>query len=110
RVNHGVLTMERQQHEKKTYTFRNEDTAPRTVIVEHPIHARYELRSEAKPAESTAGWMRFRVTVDPKQSAALLVDEARPIVSTVEVANMDLKQVAVFVRDRVIDKDLEAGI
>jgi hypothetical protein len=110
RVNHGVLSMERQQHEKKTYTFRNEDTAPRSVIVEHPVRAGYELRSEAKPTESTAAWMRFRVSVEPKQSATLVVDEARPIVSTAEVVNMDLKEVGIFVRDRVIDKDLEAAI
>src|SRR5205823_2981807 len=75
RVSEGVMTHESEIREKKTYTFRNEDGAARTVVVEHPARAGYELRSETEPAESTAGWMRFRVTVEPKQTSSLVVEE-----------------------------------
>ena len=37
RINRGTMIQESEIREKKTYTFRNEDTAPRTVIVEHPV-------------------------------------------------------------------------
>jgi hypothetical protein len=61
RVNKGVLIQQSEMLESKTYTFRNEDTAPRTVIVEHPVRVGYSLRGEIKPEETTAQWMRFRL-------------------------------------------------
>ena len=61
RVSNGVMTHVSEMRERKTYTFRNEDTSPRTVIVEHPARAGFELKSETRPAETTAGWMRFRL-------------------------------------------------
>jgi hypothetical protein len=34
RIHRGTMIQESEIREKKTYTFRNEDTSPRTVIVE----------------------------------------------------------------------------
>ena len=73
RVADGVLAHQSEVRERKTYTFRNEDTAARTVIVEHPVRSGYQLRGDVRPFETTAGWMRFRVPVEPKQSAALVL-------------------------------------
>src|SRR6202044_4018006 len=78
-VGQGVMKQTREVREKKTYTFRNEDSSPRTVIVEHPVRSRYELRGAAQPAETTAAWMRFRLDVGPKQTESLGIEEARPI-------------------------------
>ena len=64
---------------KKIYTFRNEDSTSRTVIVEHPARAGYELRGDAQPDETTAAWMRFRLHVEPKQTSDLIVEESRPV-------------------------------
>ena len=77
-VIHGVMTHESELREKKTYTFRNEDSSPRTVIVEHPVRAGYELRSEVQPVETSAGWMRFRVASSPSRRRRSVVEEARP--------------------------------
>ena len=76
-VDKGLMTQARELREKKTYTFRNEDTSPRMAIVEHPVRVGYQLRSDAKPSETTADWMRFRLPVPSKQSAVLVVEEGR---------------------------------
>jgi hypothetical protein len=55
-ISRGVMTHETEIREKKTYTFRNEDSAPRTLIVEHPVRPGYEMRSENHPVETSAGW------------------------------------------------------
>ncbi len=44
RIANGVLTQTSEIREKKTYTFRNEDSAARTVIVEHPVRVGYTLQ------------------------------------------------------------------
>jgi hypothetical protein len=96
--------------ESKTYTFRNEDTAPRTVIVEHPVRAGYSLRGEIKPEETTAQWMRFRVEVGPKQTATLKVEEARALEASFQISQLGRDQVALFVKERSISPAVEEGL
>jgi hypothetical protein len=109
-VTHGMLTQRSEIREKKTYTFRNEDSEPRQVIVEHPVRAGYELRGDARPVETTAGWMRFRVQAEPKQTATLVVEEARSLDSSFLVTNLDAARLEVFVREKSIDQTLEEAL
>ncbi|MBI3281940.1 MAG: hypothetical protein HYZ57_19110, partial [Acidobacteria bacterium] len=53
RIAKGTITLENEVRETKTYTLRNEDSSPRTVIVEHPVRPglRAEKRSEARRIE-----------------------------------------------------------
>jgi hypothetical protein len=110
RINRGTMIQESEVREKKTYTFRNEDTAPRVVIVEHPVRAGYQLCSDVQPAESTAAWRRFRVPVESKQTKSLVVEEARREQTTFAVTNITSDQVALFVREKSIDKTVEEAL
>jgi hypothetical protein len=110
RIAQGVMTQTSETRERKTYTFRNEDSAPRMLLVEHPVRQGYTLRSEPKPAETTADWMRFRVQVDPKQTATLVVEEARPILQTYQLTNLDSRQVELFIRQQSINKAVEDAL
>jgi hypothetical protein len=107
RVSQGVMTHVSEVRERKTYTFRNEDSAPRTVIVEHPARVGYELKSETRPAETTAGWMRFRLPLAPKQTASLAVEEARPVAATYTLSNLQSERVALFLKEKSINKAVE---
>jgi len=109
-VSQGVMKQTSELREKKTYTFRNEDATARTVIVEHPVRRSYELRGDSRPDETTADWMRFRLHVDPKQTATLVVEEARPVETTYQLTNVDTQQVELFVRQRSIDKTVEDAL
>jgi hypothetical protein len=110
RILKGVMTQESEMRECKTYTFRNEDTAARSVVVEHPVRPGYQLRGSAQPIETTAAWLRFRIAVEPKQTASLQIDEARPLVNTYELTNLDTNQVELFVRQGSINKTIEQSL
>jgi hypothetical protein len=109
-INKGAMAQESEVREKKTYTFRNEDSTPRMVIVEHPARAGYELRGDAKPVETSAGWQRFRVSVPSKETVSLVVDEARLLRETYVLSNIEASQVEVFVSQKSIDKTVEAAL
>jgi hypothetical protein len=109
-ISQGVMKQTSELRERKTYTFRNEDATARTVIVEHPVRRSYELRGDSRPDETTADWMRFRLHVDPKQTATLVVEEARPVETTYQLTNIDTQQVELFVRQRSIDKTVEDAL
>ncbi len=110
RVHRGVMTHESEIRETKTYTFRNEDSSPRTVIVEHPVRSGYELRSKVQPIETTAAWMRFRLEVGAKQTAALVVEEARRMLASYTILNIDSKAIATFVQQQSIDKSVAEAL
>jgi hypothetical protein len=110
RISRGVMTQENEVRESKTYTFRNEDASPRTVIVEHPARQGYELRGSARPVEATAGWMRFRVPVEPKQTASLVIEEARPLQTTYAITNVSSDQVDLFVQQGSVNKAVEDAL
>jgi hypothetical protein len=110
RVHRGVMTHESEAREKKTYTFRNEDSSPRTVVVEHPVRSGYQLRSTAQPIETTAAWMRFRLEVGAKQTAALVVEEARPVLASYTISDINDKLIATFVQQRSVDKSVEEAL
>jgi carboxypeptidase family protein len=110
RVIRGMMTHESEVRETKTYTFRNEDSSPRTVIVEHPVRSGYVLRGTAKPTETTAAWMRFRLEVGAKQTAVLVVEEARPAMANYSISNIDGKLIATFVQQGSIDKSVEEAL
>jgi hypothetical protein len=110
RVDRGVMTMQSEVREMRTYTFRNEDSSPRAVIVEHPHRNGYELRGAIQPIETTSAWMRFRLQVDPKQSASLVVNEARPVSATYQITNITSDQIGLFVKQQSIDKTIEAAL
>jgi hypothetical protein len=110
RFNRGTMIQESEVREKKTYTFRNEDTAARTVIVEHPVRQGYQLCSDIQPAETTAAWKRFRVPVESKQTTSLIVEEARREQTSFAVTNISSDQVALFVREKSIDKTVEGAL
>jgi hypothetical protein len=109
-INRGVMVQESEVREKKIYTFRNQDTGPRTVIVEHPVRLGYQLCSDVQPVETTAAWKRFRLPVDSKETKSLVVEEARREQTTFSVTNITSEQVAVFVREKSINKTVEDAL
>jgi hypothetical protein len=106
----GVMSHESELRERKTYTFRNEDTTPRQVIVEHPMRIGFDLRSEVQPVETTAAWKRFALPVAAKQTAALVIEEARTEQTSYELSNITDDQVALFVREKSIDPKIEEAL
>ena len=72
-IGHGVMIRMGEEREKKTYTVRNEDAAPRTLIIEYPLRAGWNLSKDTlQPEETTASAYRFRVAIGAKA-----IDHAR---------------------------------
>jgi hypothetical protein len=59
----GVVIQESEQRATWTYTARNEDAAPTTLVIEHRIRPGWKFAAGSTPAESTPDAHRFRVVV-----------------------------------------------
>ncbi|MDA2913781.1 hypothetical protein MYX77_07465 [Acidobacteriia bacterium AH_259_A11_L15] len=109
-IHRGVLRFHRRVVEKKTYTVRNNDAKPRSVILEHPVRAGWELIDTAEPVESSASFHRFRVEVKPKQTVEFAVREENPQQTTYALTNITPEQITLWVRQKAIDREIEQAL
>jgi hypothetical protein len=111
RIEHGVMIRTSELREKKTYTVRNEDTSPRTLIVEHPARIGWNLSPDSpKPEETSMGSYRFRVSVAPKQTATLEINESSPLETRFELNNVTDDQLALMVREGSVNPSIENAL
>jgi hypothetical protein len=110
RIARGVMIMQREFREKRTYTVRNEDSKARTVVIEHPNRAGWKLVSAAKPDETAPNAYRFRVQVSPKATASLTIEELRAMDTSYQVTNFTDDQLAMFARQRALTPDVEQAL
>jgi hypothetical protein len=111
KISRGVMIRTSELREKKTYTVRNEDNSPRILIVEHPARIGWNLSSDSpKPEETSLGAYRFRVSVAPKQTATLEINESRPLETRFELSDIDNDQLALMVREGSVNPAIEQGL
>src|SRR6266849_2784280 len=74
RIYRGTMTTTSEEREKKTYIVRNEDTTPRTLVIEHPARPEWKLAEDGpNPEEKALGLYRFRMSVEPKKTERLVI-------------------------------------
>ncbi len=109
-ISHGLMTQSTQEREENTYTIRNRDTASRTVVIEHPARPGWKLTDDEKPAESSASFHRFRLTVDSKKTETLLVKEYRPITNSYQLSNVTDDQIKFFLAAKMINPEIDRAL
>ncbi|HWR34711.1 MAG TPA: DUF4139 domain-containing protein [Clostridia bacterium] len=110
RIAKGIMRMTREQRETRKYTVRNSDKDARSLVVEHPARNGWKFADGVKPEESSENLHRFRVALEPNTTATLNVEEFRPEDVTYYVSNIDDNLVAMFVRDRTINPQVEQAL
>jgi hypothetical protein len=90
RIAKGVMLFTREQHETRRYTIHNADKAPRQVVIEHPARENWKLVGDAaKPEETSASFLRFRINVAPSATEHFTIEEQHPDVQRYELSNVD---------------------
>ena len=109
-LNRGVITQTTEEQQSRTYTARNEDSEARVLIIEHPVRAGWTLGGTAKPVETTAAWYRFRLTIEPRTTATLKIEETHPLLTQVGVSTVTDDHVALWIRAKAISPALETAL
>jgi hypothetical protein len=109
-IAHGTMTQSTQERQENTYTIRNRNTSTRTLVIEHPARPGWKLTDDEKPVESSASFYRFRLTLEPKKTASLLVKEYRPITNSYALTNVNDNQIKFFLDQKMINPDVEKAL
>ncbi len=97
----GILTARAAAIETRTYTIRNVDQKPKTLIVEHPVRPAYRLL-DRKPTETTANAYRFEVKLAPGATEKFPVTEERVYDNTISIANLTPDVLATYIRNKAL--------
>jgi hypothetical protein len=99
RIAKGVMVLTREQREIRKYTIHNADKTPRQLVIEHPARQAWTLVEGAvKPEETTASFLRFRVSVAPAATEHLAIEEHHPEDQEFELDDLDEKQVSLLIQ------------
>jgi Carboxypeptidase regulatory-like domain len=111
RVAHGAMMQTSELRQETEYTIRNDDTTPRSVVIEHPLRAGWKLSDDSTKAdETTSNEYRFRESLEPKASAKLTVRESKPMETRYQLTNLTDDQIAVLVRQKSVNPEIEAAL
>src|SRR5579872_226374 len=100
-----ILTNEERAHAK--YLIRNSNSDERDVVVEYPSQEGWQILGDVKPEETTQSYDRFRIKVQPKQTAELKFEISHPLDTTYALSDLTDDQLLVFVRAKSIKPDAE---
>jgi len=108
RIYRGTMTTSSEMREKKSYVVRNEDTTSRTLVIEHQARPEWKLAEDGpRPEEKAIGLYRFRLTVEPKKTAKLLINEAKPVYTPYSLNSVTADQIRAFLLQKSINPEIE---
>ena len=100
-VNRGMLTARSAMQETRTYTIRNVDQKPKTLIIEHSQRPEYKLLGQ-KPTETTTNAYRFEVKLGSDSTEKFPVSEERVYDTTTAVSSLTPDVLLTYVQNKAI--------
>jgi hypothetical protein len=92
----GIIVAYQEERARWIYRIRNEDTTPRTMVVEHPVRRGWSVGEEPRPVEQTASSARYTVPVESKKEATLTVTDRRAGETRYSIGDVDERLIVSF--------------
>ncbi len=100
-VNRGMLTTRSAIEEARTYTIRNVDARPKTLIIEQTQRPEYKVLNP-KPTETTTTANRFEVKLGPDSTEKFPVSEERVYDTTTAVSSLTPDVLLAYVQNKAM--------
>jgi hypothetical protein len=99
----GILMTRSALRETRTYTIKNVDQKPKTLVLEHGVRPGFELVNQ-KPSEKTAHAYRFEVKLAPGASEKFPVTEERIYDNTMLIASLTPDVLLTYVQNKALSE------
>jgi hypothetical protein len=106
----GVMIAQQEERNQWVYRVRNEDTMPRTLLVEHAIRQGWTLADTPAAAETTANAARYRVQVAAKGEATLTISERRVNDTRYSIDQVDDRLIALITQRGIVPDALRRAL
>jgi len=101
-VKKGVLIATHMMREEHAYHINYRDQKEKTLLIEHPYRADWQLIEPAKPSERTRDVYRFTLPIDAGKTAVLRVREEKQLTQTVQLIDSGPETIMQYIRAKQI--------
>ena len=101
-AHNGLLISRLSQVQKKNYSVHNVDPRAKTLVIEHPVRAGYDLIDTAKPIETARDVYRFEVKVPANGALDFPVTEERLYDTQTSVSSLNPDGLLTYIRNKSI--------
>ncbi len=106
----GAMIQTSELRQDTSYTIRDDDTTPRSVLIEHPLRDGWVISEGGpKPEETTSSAYRFRQSIEPKATAKFTIRESKPLETRFELTNLTDNQITLFIQQKSITPEIESA-
>jgi hypothetical protein len=110
KITKGVVEMSRKHRRQVVYTVKNSGDDAKSVLVEYPHDANWNLLEPKEPAETTRDMYRFAVQAEPGKPAELAVREEMVVSQQVAVTNLDDNMIQFFVSNKSVSEAVKKAL
>jgi hypothetical protein len=110
KIRKGTLVATHKATEEKTYNVRNRGDKKKTVLIEHPYRADWQLVEPKESTERTRDYYRFAVSVDPDKTAKLSVREDKQLTETVELVSSAPDTIAYYIKSKSVSAKVKDAL
>jgi hypothetical protein len=111
KISKGVLTQISEEEQRTLYAVRNQEDSARALVVEHPARPGWKLKKGVQqPEEQAPGTYRFRISLAPKATASLPIEEVRPVSAAYQVADLGADQIQLFLKNKTLTDEMAAAL
>lgn len=104
-AHNGLLVTKAAVVQKRTYSIANVDPRPKTLIIEHPVRAGFDLIETPKPAETTASVYRFEIKIPANGNVAFPVEEEHVYDTQTAVSSLNPDALLAYVQNKAISEN-----
>lgn len=101
-AHNGIIVTKSAVVQTKTYTIDNVDARAKTLLIEHPVRAGYNLINTPKPAETARDVYRFEVKLPASGKAEFVVTEENVYDRSTQVSSLNSGALLVYVRNKIL--------
>jgi hypothetical protein len=101
-AHNGLLTTKAAQVQKRTYSVHNVDPRAKTLIVEHPVRAGFDLIDTAKPIETARDVYRFEMKLPAGGSLDFPVTEEHVYDTQISISSLNPDGLLTYIRNKSI--------
>jgi hypothetical protein len=100
-VRRGILTTRSALQETRTYTIKNVDQKPKTLVIEHGVRPDYKLLNQ-KPAETTPHAYRFEVKLAAGTAQKFPVTEEHVYDNSIAIVSFTPDVLAIYIQNKAL--------
>jgi hypothetical protein len=102
-AHNGLLVTRSAQVQKKTYSIHNVDARAKTLIVEHPVRAGYDLIDTPRPAETARDVYRFELKLPANGSLDFPVTEEHVFDTQISLSSLSPDNLLTYIRNKIVN-------